>query len=77
MLDKLHKQAESLSYTIAAIEQKLLMLAKALNPDYPMAAGFKAQWILARDELFTKEEDMANLLKEMKALQPTTYTYYE
>ena len=42
-----------------------------------MAEGFKSQWIAAREEIFVKEEELANVLKEIKALEPIKYSYYE
>lgn len=77
MLNKLYKKAEHISDGMAANEQALLKLAKALNPDFPMAEGFKSQWIAAREEIFVKEEELANVLKEIKALEPIKYSYYE
>ena len=77
MLDTLYKKAEKISDGIASSEQTLLKLAKALNPAFPMADGFKTQWMMAREELFIKEDELAAVLVEIKFLEPINYSDYE
>ena len=77
MLDTLRNKLEHINSELDVLDRVLLKMAKALNPDMPMADGFKANWISCRDAILEKEYYRNNIVLEISSLDSTMFTEWE
>jgi hypothetical protein len=77
-INTLTSHCEYLEYQLNDAEHKLLAAAMALNPDFPMADGFKAQWNTYKARINQVQEELNAVIEEINELNGNNdYKYRE